>query len=45
MKISHEVREYAEEHGLNGDQEAIMKGMEEQAEKFRQKGSALYQEV
>ncbi|MGO1396305.1 MAG: phosphomethylpyrimidine synthase ThiC [Halomonas sp.] len=45
MKISHEVREYAAEHGLDGDQEAIMKGMEEQAEKFRQKGSELYQEV
>ncbi|MGM0825278.1 MAG: phosphomethylpyrimidine synthase ThiC [Pseudomonadota bacterium] len=45
MKISHEVREYAAEHGLEGDQEAIMKGMEEQAEKFRDKGSELYQEV
>ncbi|MCL7928617.1 phosphomethylpyrimidine synthase ThiC [Halomonas llamarensis] len=45
MKISHEVREYAAEHGLDGDQETIMKGMEEQAEKFRQKGSELYQEV
>lgn len=45
MKISQEVRDYANEHGLNGDQEAVMKGMEEQAEKFRQKGSELYQEV
>ncbi len=45
MKISQEVRDYANEHGLNGDQEAVMKGMEEQAEKFRNKGSALYQEV
>ena len=45
MKISQEVRDYANEHGLNGDQEAVMKGMEEQAEKFRQKGSGLYQEV
>ena len=45
MKISQEVRDYASEHGLDGDQEAVMKGMEEQAEKFRQKGSELYQEV
>ncbi|WP_290787012.1 phosphomethylpyrimidine synthase ThiC [Halomonas sp.] len=45
MKISQEVRDYANEHGLNGDQEAVMKGMEEQAEKFRDKGSELYQQV
>ncbi len=45
MKISQEVRDYANEHGLSGDQEAVMKGMEEQAEKFRNKGSELYQEV
>lgn len=45
MKISQEVRDYANEHGLNGDQEAVMKGMEEQAEKFRKKGSELYQEI
>jgi phosphomethylpyrimidine synthase len=45
MKISQEVRDYANEHGLNGDQEAVMKGMEEQAEKFRQTGRKLYQEV
>ncbi|WP_431024009.1 phosphomethylpyrimidine synthase ThiC [Halomonas sp. H5] len=45
MKISQEVRDYASEHGLDGDQEAVMKGMEEQAEKFRNKGSELYQEV
>jgi phosphomethylpyrimidine synthase len=45
MKISQEVRDYANEHGLNGDQEAVMKGMEEQAEKFRRKGGELYQEV
>ncbi|MBH8582007.1 phosphomethylpyrimidine synthase ThiC, partial [Bisbaumannia pacifica] len=45
MKISQEVRDYASEHGLDGDQEAVMKGMEEQAEKFRHTGSELYQEV
>ncbi|SDL20769.1 phosphomethylpyrimidine synthase [Modicisalibacter muralis] len=45
MKISQEVRDYAAEHGLDGDQEAVMKGMEEQAEKFRQEGAELYREV
>ncbi|MFB9144987.1 phosphomethylpyrimidine synthase ThiC [Halomonas alkalicola] len=45
MKITQEVRDYAAEHGLTGDADAVMKGMEEQAEKFRQKGSELYQEV
>ncbi|RCV86549.1 phosphomethylpyrimidine synthase ThiC [Billgrantia montanilacus] len=45
MKISQEVRDYANEHGLNGDQEAVMRGMEEQAEKFRQEGAELYKEV
>ncbi|WLI74382.1 phosphomethylpyrimidine synthase ThiC [Halomonas alkalicola] len=45
MKITQEVRDYPAEHGLTGDADAVMKGMEEQAEKFRQKGSELYQEV
>jgi len=45
MKISQEVRDYARDNGLDGDQEAVMKGMEEQAEKFRETGSRLYQEV
>ncbi|WP_249979066.1 phosphomethylpyrimidine synthase ThiC [Vreelandella olivaria] len=48
MKISQEVRDTykdrANEHGLN-DAEAVKRGMEEQAEKFRRKGSELYQEV
>jgi len=45
MKISQEVRDYARDNGLDGDQEAVMKGMEEQAEKFRETGGRLYQEV
>ncbi|WP_104202585.1 phosphomethylpyrimidine synthase ThiC [Billgrantia saliphila] len=45
MKISQEVRDYASEHGLNGDQEAVMKGMEEQAKKFQELGAELYKEV
>nr|WP_297459372.1 phosphomethylpyrimidine synthase ThiC [uncultured Halomonas sp.] len=45
MKISQEVRDYAAEHGLDGDREAVMKGMGEQAEKFRKEGAELYREV
>ncbi|MGQ7260648.1 phosphomethylpyrimidine synthase ThiC [Vreelandella sp. V005] len=48
MKISQEVRDTykdrTNEHSLN-DAEAVKRGMEEQAEKFRNKGSELYQEV
>jgi phosphomethylpyrimidine synthase len=45
MKISQEVRDYARDNGLDGDQDAVMKGMDEQAEKFRQEGAELYKEV
>ncbi len=45
MKISQEVRDYAREKGLDGDREAVRKGMEEQAAKFREQGAELYKEV
>lgn len=45
MKISQEVRDYANEHGLTGDADSVMAGMQEQAEKFKREGSQLYQEV
>jgi phosphomethylpyrimidine synthase len=49
MKISQEVRDtYRDrnpEHTAEGDAEAVKRGMQEQAEKFRREGSALYQEV
>ncbi len=45
MKISQEVRDYANEHGLTGDADSVMTGMQEQAEKFKREGSQLYQEV
>ena len=45
MKISQEVRDYARDNGLDGDQEAVMKGMQEQAEKFKEGGAELYQKV
>ncbi|EHA15749.1 phosphomethylpyrimidine synthase ThiC [Halomonas sp. HAL1] len=49
MKISQEVRDtYRDrtpENAAEGDAEAVKRGMQEQAEKFRREGSALYQEV
>ena len=45
MKITQEVRDYANEHGLTGDADSVMAGMQEQADKFKREGSQLYQEV
>ncbi|QEM82455.1 phosphomethylpyrimidine synthase ThiC [Halomonas binhaiensis] len=45
MKISQEVRDYAEEHKLKGDADAIMSGMEDKARAFREQGAELYKEV
>ena len=49
MKISQEVRDTyrdrAPENAAESDAEAVKRGMQEQAEKFRQTGSQLYQEV
>ncbi|MCL7940508.1 phosphomethylpyrimidine synthase ThiC [Halomonas sp. ATCH28] len=50
MKISQEVRDSvfksgAAEKGLDGDREAVMQGMEEQAETFRRQGGELYTKV
>ncbi len=41
MKISEDVRQYAESHGYEGE-EALAKGMEEKAQEFASKGSELY---
>ncbi len=41
MKISDDVRQYAESHGYN-EEEAISKGMEEMAETFVKKGAEVY---
>lgn len=42
MKITQEVRDFAEENNLNGDREAIEKGMEEMSKTFKEKGSEIY---
>ncbi len=41
MKITQDVREYAEKLGMDGE-EALKKGMEEKAKEFADKGSELY---
>ncbi|MFT4603114.1 MAG: phosphomethylpyrimidine synthase [Arenicella sp.] len=43
MKISQDVREYADKHGLNPD-EAIQEGMKEMSNTYTEKGSELYLE-
>jgi phosphomethylpyrimidine synthase len=44
MKITQDVREYAEKHGMS-DHEALKKGMAEKAVEFVRKGGELYQKV
>jgi phosphomethylpyrimidine synthase len=41
MKITQDVREYAEKHGLSGD-DALKKGMEQKAVEFVKKGAEIY---
>ena len=44
MKITQEVREYADKQGVQLD-EAMQKGLEEKAVEFRESGSEIYQET
>ncbi|HEY3269973.1 MAG TPA: phosphomethylpyrimidine synthase ThiC [Geothrix sp.] len=44
MRISDDVRQYAESHGYN-EEEALQKGMEEMAETFVAKGAEVYQKA
>jgi phosphomethylpyrimidine synthase len=41
MKITQDVREYAEQHGVD-ENEVLKKGMEDMSEKFKEKGSEVY---
>ncbi len=41
MKISQDVREYADQHGVEED-EVLKKGMEEKSKEFKEKGSEVY---
>lgn len=42
MKISQEVRDYADTIEAKGDEEALQKGMEEKSKEFAEKGGELY---
>jgi len=44
MRISDDVRQYAESHGYN-EEEALQKGLEEMAETFVKKGAEVYQKA
>jgi phosphomethylpyrimidine synthase len=44
MKITQDVREYAQSHGV-GDGEALQKGMREKAVEFKSQGGKLYKEL
>ncbi len=41
MKITEDVRQYAEHHGYDGE-EALAKGLDEKAQEFTSKGSEIY---
>ena len=45
MKITQDVRDYAAEHGLGTDADAVRLGLVEKAEEFREKGGEIYVEV
>ena len=42
MKITQDVRKFAEENGIDNENEALEKGLKEQAELFKKQGSELY---
>ncbi|HET7843145.1 MAG TPA: phosphomethylpyrimidine synthase ThiC, partial [Xanthomonadales bacterium] len=42
MKITQDVRDYAKEHGVEGDSAALEKGMADKAREFREHGAELY---
>ncbi|MCH9697578.1 MAG: phosphomethylpyrimidine synthase ThiC [Gammaproteobacteria bacterium] len=44
MKISQDVRDYAEQHGVS-ENRALQQGMEEKSREFRESGSDIYQKI
>ena len=42
MKITEEVRQYAEENGLNVDGDILVEGMKKKSEEFKSSGGELY---
>ena len=42
MKISGELREYAQQHKIDSSENALQQGMQEMSEQFKQKGAEIY---
>ncbi|WP_200381328.1 hypothetical protein [Thiococcus pfennigii] len=45
MKITQDVRDYAEAHRLDDMEAALAAGMKEKSEEFLKEGAAIYREV
>ena len=45
MKISQDVRDYAAAKGIQDEQEALLKGMDEKSRQFLDEGAAIYHKV
>ena len=45
MKISQDVRDYADEQGLDNVEQALKKGMEDMSKEFKEKGSEIYNKL
>ena len=45
MKITQEVRDYAADRGVNAEDEALRRGLEEKADEFRREGGQIYQDA
>ena len=45
MKITQDVREYADQQGINEVEVAFEKGMKEKSEQFKQQGASIYKPV
>ena len=42
MKITQDVRQYAQEHGIADDAAAVAQGLREKAEEFKKTGGQIY---
>ena len=45
MKISQDVRDYAEQHGIGEIEVALEEGMKEKAQEFKDHGSHIYSQA
>jgi len=45
MKISQDVRDYADKQGMENMDDAIKKGMDDMSKEFKEKGSEIYNKL